>query len=114
MVYMDPTDKKLSAITLVLFIVSGIFFVGMPDKGLFFYLFGAVLLLIVTLTCIVMAGLAYSIGRETENVKIAGKDGLINQFCNMSDKDGNFLIGVIVILLAMILASNMFTHFVQL
>jgi len=107
---LDTTDKKLLSIAAILLIVSGLFFIQIKDTNLFFYLFGSVLLLIFSLVSIVMAGLAYSIGKETGDIAFTGKNGLVDHFCEMSSKDGTYLIGVIILLIGIIFASNFVSY----
>ena len=103
---MNKTDQMLMSVSIALILACLVIFVTMSDKSLFFYLFGAIVLLIFVVTSIVMAGLAYSMRKEREDISVFGKNSFIEQFCKMSEQDMTFLMGVMIFLIVVLLLLN--------
>ena len=103
---LDKTDQTLMSVSIALVLACLVIFITITEKGLFFYLFGAILLLIFVVVCIVMAGVAYSMRKEREELCFFGKNSLVEQFCKMSEQDMTFLMGVIIFLVVVLLVLN--------
>ena len=111
MFFMEETDKTFIWISSVLIVISVLIFLTLPNKGLFFYLFGAIILLIFAVTCILMAILAYSISGEGKEITFTGKNSLIESFLETGEDDRTLLLGLVVFLIVLLLSLNALVYY---
>ena len=108
---MDPIDKTFAYLAVFLILISLFIYFFLPNKGLFWFLFVSMCLLIFFLMFLVMAGLALWLYRKEKSIKFSGRHNFWDMFFHLGPAGRDAVLAIIWFLIIFLFVLNVLMYY---